>query len=1041
MPSRDKLIAVSKHSANKTFLEEVGISPEFAFREDKRRDDTAFKQGKLPSQKVAYYKMKLFETLDGFKFYDPGRKKKSRKNVDPRFFQKSYMRRFLGQEGVTNMTRPPSKLNLPPPCLGMDFISISLKSKDEDSASSLHIYDMTTAMYLEGKGGLQEMENEAEEESAASFKLHLVQEKTREYNERLRENPSDIQLWLEYVEFQDVSIGESEFGGKINEAKKEKVGKNVVLRQKALVEKKLAILKAAIDKNPMSVELGVKRLEVSRELLEAKLLDRQWKELIFLFPRSFSVWKFYLRFVSSNFTTFTVARALREYKNYFAKLKQMHALPDQPKGTEDEIIVATVNLCNFLARAGFREKGTAIWQASLELNLFAPDFPGYYSLDDKLATFEQFWESAVPRFGEPGALGFANVMRRRKEVVGDDDNDGLEDNKSAWEDDLIDQAGNLVRRNRLWLELELGRERRHWCPFRSTEEAPEDPDRSVSFEDISPFLFHFTQPSKVLSLLVGFARYLGVTFRDEPYSTTSLCSETITAKMGVSTSEGLQDGVDWSPDIDIKVLRDIRPDLEDKDYQTFCRNIFSQSVAALQGQFKTQMIALWLRFEYDLFLLEDIEDAKKKKARKKEMKRLVKTLLEEDRDNVDIYVEYARLEQSFEGAKAAWKILETLMSSKSSSEHPTLYMAAVAVCLREIEGGGDDVGPWTDRAIWLLCVFGREGTHDPSKMPKSKVDLLSWAEETKSQVLGEVHARMTAGRFIARHEEDELNTSPVYFRSSYFCKAFVAAWLTLFLDGEREAVKIVGLVEPPKVSKNKAVVLLRENLCKVSLDLVRCSASASHRRAVLKGSLYAFPSNEYFLQKLLDYRVQCNVVDPTWRAFSAQLVERSATASSPLPQIYAVKLLVSGFVRHRRDEESLPVALSFLNRARSMLERFVSSGDAGRHCPALWRLLMWTCNWTAALRSGDAGGEAEGKAAVNTVFYRSLQDCPAVKSLFLDVVGYLHLDPAPDAAEDGLRRVLDITAEKEARVRMPIEELEVLLEKEEDDDDGEEEFQ
>ena len=45
-------------------------------------------------------------------------------------------------------------------------------------------------------------------------------------------------------------------------------------------------------------------------------------------------------------------------------------------------------------------------------------------------------------------------------------------------------------------------------------------------------------------------------------------------------------------------------------------------------------MALWLRFEYDLYLLEDIEDAKKKKARKKEMKRHIKTLLEEDRDAI-----------------------------------------------------------------------------------------------------------------------------------------------------------------------------------------------------------------------------------------------------------------------------------------------------------------------------------------------------------------------------------------------------------------------
>ena len=144
---------------------------------------------------------------------------------------------------------------------------------------------------------------------------------------------------------------------------------------------------------------------------------------------------------------------------------------------------------------------------------------------------------------------------------------------------------------------------------------------------------------------------------------------------------------------------------------------------------------------------------------------------------------------------------------------------------------------------------------------------------------------------------------------------------------------------------------------------------------------------------------------------------------------------LSTYLQHRRDEESVPVALSFLNRARSMLERFVSSGDAGRHCPALWRLLMWTCNWIASLKGDEERQRPREGGAVNTVFYRSLQDCPAVKAIFLDVVGYLHLDPAPDAAEDGLRRVLDIIAEKEARTRMPIEELEVLLEKEEDEDE------
>ncbi len=240
------------------------------------------------------------------------------------------------------------------------------------------------------------------------------------------------------------------------------------------------------------------------------------------------------------------------------------------------------------------------------------------------------------------------------------------------------------------------------------------------------------------------------------------------------------------------------------------------------------------------------------------------------------------------------------------------------------------------------------------------------------------------------------------------------------------------LVLPVKSSRG-AVQLLRENLFKISLDLARLSANAAWKRAVLKTALSAYPNNEYFLQKLIDYRVQPNVVDATWRSFSTQLLEK--IMPSPLPQLYAVKLLVAGFVQHRRDEGSLPIALSFLNRARSLLERFVSFGNTGRHSPSLWRLLMWTTNSIGALQT--MGDVKEDKASVNTIFYRSLQDCPAVKSLFLDVVGYLHLDTVAAAADDGLRRVLDILTEKEARTRMPIEELEVLLEREDDEADVE----
>ena len=101
------------------------------------------------------------------------------------------------------------------------------------------------------------------------IKLHFLQERTREFQERLRDDPSNEDLWVEFVDFQDVSLGDSVFGGEEEEEKdrkreKKNAARNVVQKQKALVEKKLAILKTALDKNPKSIKLSVKRLHLSR---------------------------------------------------------------------------------------------------------------------------------------------------------------------------------------------------------------------------------------------------------------------------------------------------------------------------------------------------------------------------------------------------------------------------------------------------------------------------------------------------------------------------------------------------------------------------------------------------------------------------------------------------------------------------------------------------------------------------------------------------------------------------------------------------------
>ena len=78
-----------------------------------------------------------------------------------------------------------------------------------------------------------------------------------------------------------------------------------------------------------------------------------------------------------------------------------------------------------------------------------------------------------------------------------------------------------------------------------------------------------------------------------------------------------------------------------------------------------------------------------------------------------------------------------------------------------------------------------------------------------------------------------------------------------------------------------------------------------------------------------------------------------------------------------------------------------------------------------------------------TIFYRALQDNPSAKALGLDLIHYCASDHESSGASVGAAAagnalavqsdVQDIFTEKEVRIRMPIEELKLLLEDEEEE--------
>ena len=449
--TREELIV--KHSANKTFLEDIDVAPEHAFRRDKTRDRSLLTIPTLPMSVTSSYSKHWKRDNDELcnfyhAFIPTGNQRRSKRSK--RYFGKEFQLSFNRGELL-------QKLN--------DLSSYLNKEKQIEFRSFYRMVRETSDDYSQ--------EDLIDDDDENDIKLHKIQLKTKEFNQKLRRAPQDVDLWVKYVDFQDTALADSEFviGGQAENKKKskKKSSKNasVMVRSKAIVEKKLSILKSALDQNPKSVILSVKRLNLSKEILDSSTLNRQWKELIFLFPTDVQVWDHYLTFLTSHFTTFTLTQITGAFKECFARLQAMvgQAFRNDHEDLEDQMSHLLVRLWHLWARAGYREKSVALFQALVEINLNAPAFPGYFSSQDKLATFEPFWEASVPRFGEKRALGWSKFAKEHvmeEELEGGDEGN----NPTEEEDNLVAEFGGKVDNVQLWLKLELLREAKHYLPYR-----------------------------------------------------------------------------------------------------------------------------------------------------------------------------------------------------------------------------------------------------------------------------------------------------------------------------------------------------------------------------------------------------------------------------------------------------------------------------------------------------------------------------------------------------------------------------------------------
>ena len=149
----------------------------------------------------------------------------------------------------------------------------------------------------------------------------------------------------------------------------------------------------------------------------------------------------------------------------------------------------------------------------------------------------------------------------------------------------------------------------------------------------------------------------------------------------------------------------------------FTHFLLAQTYARLPDPYKSRLMCLWLDFEFSL-----VERHPENSGLRKNLRKLAKSLLKEDRNNVELVVQFAELEARLGGYSAGQAVLEAsilaggrvLLLQEEEGDvvaASRLYRAAAELELREVvrcrEEGGLE-GEHRDRLQWLLLQVKKQ---------------------------------------------------------------------------------------------------------------------------------------------------------------------------------------------------------------------------------------------------------------------------------------------------------------------------------------------
>lgn len=304
--------------------------------------------------------------------------------------------------------------------------------------------------------------------------IHL---KSVELSRRVREHAEDIDAWLELVDLQDTLLQINTQEGR----------RPTAAEVKSFADIKLSMLQQAFSHATTDSQREQLQLKIMREgakIWDPKTLSKRWDEALEKHGTNFELWRGYASFQQTRLSAFQYEKIKELYVERLRQLETAVSAKEPHSGRQrifEEMIYVFLRATRFISDAGYRERATAAWQATLEMTFARPPTLPEHTETTVPPSFQDFWESEVPRIGEEAAQGWAAFER---------DNGAQEPPEPKSSD--LPTLPSTRDGYKAWAIIERQKAQAATNPARTLDDGIEDdPFRVVMFADIHDMLLYF----------------------------------------------------------------------------------------------------------------------------------------------------------------------------------------------------------------------------------------------------------------------------------------------------------------------------------------------------------------------------------------------------------------------------------------------------------------------------------------------------------------------------------------------------------------------